>query len=551
MEVAEECIPDQNGPPIPILASAKAVDPTMTDNFGLEIRGSIAFRRADHKHYLPQAYALRSGPQNNSFSQHGQLPCGHSAQSRLILTSSPQRPSHSTCVASNQANQIERKMEPVSSADKNSSVEQRPTSFLPTFDDSSSEQSSNDEPVNNYHDVVEPAPSSPLHTRRQHQQHHYAVANSITGCFSDISRRYSIDYSRVLGAGTGMTVCVGQDLETGELYAVKTIAKGHHEQRNLHREVSLLRDLRDEAREFCPRRRAGRCGGVIELVDLHEDASNLHFVTELCRGGELTDRIYDKVEESERLRAEHWSSPPCFSDDDASKVLRQVLSALEFLHSRNICHRDVKPENILFLHREGTKGPDGKDVGLTVRLTDLGLARYHHVSSFEPRMSTVVGTCTFIAPEVLRRRYDRRCDHWSLGVVAYVMMCGYPPFVGNTNEEVCEAVLKGRFRFDPKQWDDVSKDAEGFVRGLLKVNVKSRMGGEEAMEHPFIVDGGTNEGGEDESGSRGIHRSSSSVSIGREGGGILLRSISKLSLRRNISKLSLTSMTSAEGKLEE
>jgi len=458
------------------------------------------------------------------------------------------------------------KMEP-DSADENPSVEQRQhvaasvvraplskaTSFLPTFDDSSSEQSPNDEPVNNYHDVVEPAPSSPLHTRRQHQQHHYAVANSITGCFSDISRRYSIDYSRVLGAGTGMTVCVGQDLETGELYAVKTIAKGHREQRNLHREVSLMRDLRDEAREQGGWR-AGRCSGrssVIELVDLHEDASNLHFVTELCRGGELTDRIYDRVEESERLHAEQWSSPPCFSDDDASKVLRQVISALDFLHSRDICHRNVQPENILFLHPEGTKGPDGKDVGLTVRLIDLGAARYHHVSSFEPHMSTVVGTCTFIAPEVLRRHYDRRCDYWSLGVVAYVMMCGYPPFVGDTNNEVCEAVLKGRFRFDPKQWDDVSKDAEGFVRGLLKVNVKSRMGGEEAMEHPFIVDGGTNEGGEDESGSRGIHRSSSSVSIGREGGGILLRSISKLSLRRNISKLSLTSMTSAEGKLEE
>mmetsp|Transcript_23036 Transcript_23036/g.52895 ORF Transcript_23036/g.52895 Transcript_23036/m.52895 type:complete len:459 (+) Transcript_23036:88-1464(+) len=369
-------------------------------------------------------------------------------------------------------------------------------SFIPTFDDSSSHSStpSSTEPVDDHHQVDdERALPSPLQVRRPQQQHRYAVANSITGNFSDISSRYSIDYSRVLGAGTGMTVCVCRDLVTGEHYAVKTIAKGHQrgaKKRDLHREVSLMRDLREKAREVCSWR-AGRCGGVIELVDLHEDASNLHFVTELCRGGELTDRIHDRVEEGARLRAEHWTSPPCFSCDDASTVLRQVLSALDFLHSRDICHRDIKPENILFLHPEGTKGPDGKDVGLTVRLIDLGLARYHHASSFEPRMSTVVGTCTFIAPEVLRRHYDRRCDYWSLGVVAYVMMCGYPPFVGDTNNEVCEAVLKGRFRFDPKQWDDVSKDAEGFVRGLLKVNVKSRMGGEEAMEHPFIVDGGT------------------------------------------------------------
>ncbi|EJK58963.1 hypothetical protein THAOC_20874 [Thalassiosira oceanica] len=399
----------------------------------------------------------------------------------------------------------ERKMEPVS--DKNASVEQRQhgaasaaraplsskaPSFPPTFDGDA-------------YDIepIEPVSPSPLHARRHQQQHNSAVTNTITGCFSDISRRYSIDYSRVLDPGAGMTVCVGQDLETGKLFAIKTIVKGHHKQRNLHREVSLLRDLRDEAREQGGWR-AGRCSGrssVIELVDLHEDATNLHFVTELCRGGVLTDRICDRVEESERLHAEQWTSPSCFSDDDASKVLRQVLSALDFLHSRDICHRDVQPENILFLHPEGTNGPDGKDVSLTVRLIDLGAARYHHVSSFEPHMSTVVGNCTFIAPEVLRRHYDQRCDYWSLGVVAYVMMCGYPPFVGDTNEEVCEAVLKGRFRFDPKHWDDVSKDSEVFVRGLLKVNVKSRMGGEEAMEHPFIVDGGTrDEVGEEECG---------------------------------------------------
>ena len=453
---------------------------------------------------------------------------------------------------------IEEEMEPVLT-DNDAGSAARPAmaktpSFLPTFDDSSSHSSthSSTEPIDGHQVHVEPALPSPLHARRPQQQQRYAVANSITGSFSDISSRYSIDSSLVLGGGTGMSVCVCQDRETGEHYAVKTIAKRGAKKRDLHREVSLLRDLRNQAREVCSWR-PDRKGGVIELVDLHEDASNLYFVTELCRGGQLTDRIHDKVEEGARLRAEHWTSPPCFSDDDAATVLRQVLTALDFLHSRNVCHRDVKPENILFLHPEGTKGADGKDVGLTIRLIDLGQARYHHASSFEPWMSTLVGTCTFIAPEVLRRRYDRRCDLWSLGVVAYVMMCGYPPFLGDTNEEVCEAVLKGRFKFDPEQWGDVSKDAEGFVRGLLKVNVKSRMGGDEAMEHPFIAGGRGDESvasGSALSGSGKMRRSSSSASIKGEGGGIIRRSISKLSLRRNISKLSFTSMVSAEGSVE-
>ena len=354
--------------------------------------------------------------------------------------------------------------------------------------------------------------SSPIYARRG--LHHFAAANSITGCaracFGDIASRYSIDYSRVLGKGTDTTVYVCQDRETGEHYAVKTIAKRGAKRRDLHREVSLLRDLREEAREVCPWR-PGRCGGVIELVDLDEDTFNLHIVTELCRGGALAGRINDKVDEHRRLSSEGTAAPRCFSDEDAATVLRQVLSALNFLHSHDICHRDIKPENILFLHPEGTKGPDGKDVGLAVRLVDLGLARYHHASSFEPRMSTVVGTCTYIAPEVLRRRYDRRCDHWSLGVVAYVMMCGYPPFVGDTNEEVCDAVRKGRYRFDPRHWKSASKDAKGFVQRLLKVNVKSRMGGKTAMEHPFIAGVGVKGEGGGEGGGRPLGRYSSRI----------------------------------------
>ena len=430
---------------------------------------------------------------------------------------------------------IERPMEDPSAAP--SSPPKAP-SFLPTFDGDSSGHLFDSSghsyerltpspidgltpptpPIDAHHHDAEPDRPPARASRRQQRRpsgHSGSfVANSITGHFSDISLRYSVDYTRVLDPGTdgGLSVCVCSDLETGELYAVKSVAKGQHharggKQEDLHREVTLLRDLRDEARE-----EGGEWHGIVELVDLHETPTDVHIVTELCRGGELTDRIQDRVEECESLREQQWTSPPCFSDGDASTVLRQVLGALNFLHSRDIVHRDVEPENILFVHPEGTKGPDGRDVGLTVRLIDLGVARYHHVSSFEPRMSTVVGTCTFMAPEVLRRHYDRRCDHWSLGVVAYVMMCGYPPFVGETNEEVCEAVLKGRFRFDPKDWGDVSKDAEAFVKGLLKFNVKSRIGGEEAMDHPFIAVGGARDGrgeeedDEDESEGRRIKR---------------------------------------------
>ena len=127
-----------------------------------------------------------------------------------------------------------------------------------------SSRGSSAKPVDGESVAVSP---SPPHVRRKQQQppHHYPVANSISGGFSDVSRRYSVDRSRVLGTGVGMTVCVCTDLETGEHYAVKTIDKGHRKRgakkRDLHREVSLLRDLRDKAGEgggSSGRREAGR-----------------------------------------------------------------------------------------------------------------------------------------------------------------------------------------------------------------------------------------------------------------------------------------------------
>jgi calcium-dependent protein kinase len=101
-------------------------------------------------------------------------------------------------------------------------------------------------------------------------------------------------------------------------------------------------------------------------------------------------------------------------------------------------------------------------------------------------MSTKVGTPYYIAPEVLSRKYDKECDLWSIGVVTYVLLCGYPPFYGDTDAEIFSSVKKGEFDFPSPDWDDISSQAKHFIRSLLKIDVKQRPTAREALNHPWF-----------------------------------------------------------------
>jgi serine/threonine protein kinase len=208
---------------------------------------------------------------------------------------------------------------------------------------------------------------------------------------------------------------------------------------------------------------------VVRLVDVFEDAEYVHLVTDLFTGGELFDRIVQKSNEE--------NGAACFAEDEAARVLHQVLRAVSYMHRRGIVHRDIKPENIMF---------ESKEEGSPIKIIDFGLARKHHGRYGEPPMSTVVGTPYYIAPDVLRKKYDNSCDLWSVGVIAYILLCGYPPFNGGNNEETHAAVLRGRYRFPAREWRGTSPEARDFVRGLLQMNASKRMTVEQALEHPWM-----------------------------------------------------------------
>jgi len=142
---------------------------------------------------------------------------------------------------------------------------------------------------------------------------------------------------------------------------------------------------------------------IISFEEVCIDDFYFHIITEYCGGGELFDHLSDKGS---------------FDEANAAKLTKQILQAIKHLHELNICHRDLKPENVLFESK-------GKDPML--KLIDFGLSKVFVPG--EPRkMKTKIGTSYYMAPEVIEGDYTDVCDLWSVGIITYCLLCGYPPF---------------------------------------------------------------------------------------------------------------------------
>lgn len=132
------------------------------------------------------------------------------------------------------------------------------------------------------------------------------------------------------------------------------------------------------------------------------------------------------------------------------KIIKQVLSCVNYLHSKDIAHRDLKLENILL---EVPKNFD------SVKVIDFGTA--HEITG--GFMTEIVGTPYYIAPEVFSKKYTKACDLWSVGVIAYTLLSNYPPFNAATDLEVIDFVKAGKYTFDAPVWETVSASAKDFI----------------------------------------------------------------------------------------
>uniref|UniRef100_A0A4W2HJD2 non-specific serine/threonine protein kinase n=1 Tax=Bos indicus x Bos taurus TaxID=30522 RepID=A0A4W2HJD2_BOBOX len=208
---------------------------------------------------------------------------------------------------------------------------------------------------------------------------------------------------------------------------------------------------------------------IVRILDVYENMHHskrcLLIIMECMEGGELFSRIQERGDQA-------------FTEREAAEIMRDIGTAIQFLHSRNIAHRDVKPENLLYT---------SKDKDAVLKLTDFGFAK----ETTQNALQTPCYTPYYVAPEVLGpEKYDKSCDMWSLGVIMYILLCGFPPFYSNTGQAISPGMKRrirlGQYGFPSPEWSEVSEDAKQLIRLLLKTDPTERLTITQFMNHPWI-----------------------------------------------------------------
>ncbi|KAF2900447.1 hypothetical protein ILUMI_05742 [Ignelater luminosus] len=311
--------------------------------------------------------------------------------------------------------------------------------------------------------------------KRKRRKKKRTGSSLVSSCFQDL---YKLT-GEILGEGAYASVQTCLNMYTDQEFAVKIIDKvpGHARAR-VFREVETFHHCQGHP-------------NIIQLTEFFEDEEKFYLVFEKVNGGQLLKRIQEHK---------------YFSEAAAAEIIREIASALSFMHAKGIAHRDLKPENILCVH---------KDRLCPIKICDLdlgsGIRFQSSVSSplATPQLLTPVGSAEFMAPEVVEAfigetdtaAYDKRCDLWSLGVIMYILLCGYPPFYGKCggdcgwergdNCTACQDLLfhsiqEGRYEFPEPEWGHISTEAKHLISSLLVKTASQRISANEVLHHPWL-----------------------------------------------------------------
>ena len=258
------------------------------------------------------------------------------------------------------------------------------------------------------------------------------------------------DFKHTLGTGAFGVVKLAVCHEDGSSWAIKCVDQKNMSPTDLEglkEEISILGSLEHP--------------NIVHLREVYHQATQSYLIMEPMFGGELFDRVVKKQS---------------YTESEACDAIVATAKAIQYCHSKGIVHRDLKPENLLY-------ASDKDDARLAV--ADFGLAK--RVLSLDELMVAACGTPGYVAPEVLEQKgYDARADYWSLGVITYILLCGFPPFYGDDNREMFEAIKSGNYDFPEPYWNDISPQAIDFVTKLMTINPSERLDGDGIMRHEWV-----------------------------------------------------------------
>jgi len=260
------------------------------------------------------------------------------------------------------------------------------------------------------------------------------------------ARKFEDEYEmgEELGRGSYATVFHCTQKISGIACAVKIVRKLHIQLLSrLSAEIDILKSVHHP--------------NIIELFDLFETGDSVYIVMELVTGGELFQRIV---------------TMGSYSEYYASQTVKKLLMAVDYLHSKDIVHRDLKPENLLL------KSPDEFT---EVKIADFGLSKSIGKGV---TTSTLCGTPAYVAPEILKGQpYGKEVDIWSIGVIAYLLLSGHPPFSEPT---LFESIINADFDYPPDQWGSISDEAIDFIDSILIENPLKRPKAGQALRHKWF-----------------------------------------------------------------
>lgn len=259
------------------------------------------------------------------------------------------------------------------------------------------------------------------------------------------------EFVKLIGHGKygNVNLAKRRDLLVNKQYAVKSILRPMIEDKMhiIHRELQILLSVDHP--------------NIVKFYHAYQDPKFIHIVTEYCPGGDLLSKLCEVTR---------------FSEKETASIIIRLLSAVNHLHSMDICHRDIKLDNIM-LNSEGSLSD--------IKLIDFDFAK--KINRDQPDLNTIVGTLHYIAPEVFERLCGTSSDIWSVGIVMYVLLVGKPPYRIDNESEVLFQIKNKQLNFNDPEYVNLSLEARDLLSKLLDVDYNSRITADIALKHRWVL----------------------------------------------------------------